>query len=235
MLVKVDAQQLEWRVAAWLSNDQTAIREILEKIDFHEENQHTFGLPSRLIAKIYLFRTIFRGSGYAFSVDPQFMHVSDSPEFWDEVGRKFYKKYNGLDRWHNQLARLSASRRPIVSPLGREWLVLPKDDGKLRWTVFTNYPVQGTGADLMMIARLSLARRLRAANSKALLISTVHDDIKLDVPDSETEFVTEMALQVFDDLPKNVKAIFGVDLPIPFSGEAFIGRDLLNMEKYVRH
>lgn len=228
-------RQLEWRVAAWLSGDQVAIDEINSGIDFHAQNQHIFGLPSRLIAKIYLFRTIFRGSGYAFSVDPQFMHVSTDPEFWDDVNRKFYKKYNGLDRWHHQLARLSAARKPIVSPFGREWLVLPKEDGKLRWTVFTNAPVQGTGADLMMLARLSLFRRLRQAESKALMISTVHDDIKLDTPDDELDFVASTTLKVFEDLPKNVEALFGVKLPIPFPGEAYFGKDLLTMEDYVQH
>ncbi|MPM94433.1 hypothetical protein SDC9_141579 [bioreactor metagenome] len=87
----------------------------------------------------------------------------------------------------------------------------------------------------MMIARLSLFRRLRQAGSKALMISTVHDDIKLDVPDDELDFVASTTLKVFEDLPKNVEAIFGVKLPISFPGEAYYGKDLLTMEDYVQH
>jgi hypothetical protein len=49
-------RQLEWRVALELSQDQTGIAEIVNHDDIHSNNQKTFELPSRLIAKIYLFR-----------------------------------------------------------------------------------------------------------------------------------------------------------------------------------
>lgn len=231
MLIKIDAAQLEWRTAVWLSNDETGIAEINSGADIHSLNEKAFLLPSRLIAKIYLFRTIFRGNGWSFANDPAFSHVSDDPDFWDDINNKFYTKYKGLDQWHHKLAAMCAEHTAIVSPFGREWLVLPKD-GKLPWTVFTNYPVQGTGADLMTIARISLWNRLRTAGLRAILVSTVHDDIKVDAPDSEVERVADTALQVFKDIPKNVKRLFNIDLPIPFPGEVSVGKDLLNMEKY---
>jgi hypothetical protein len=58
----------------------------------------------------------------------------------------------------------------------------------------------------------------------------VHDDLKLDSPDEEVDIVVKMAYQVFEDLPKNFKKLFGIDLPIPFPGEVSVGKDLLNME-----
>lgn len=78
-LLSCDAAGLEFRVVTELSNDPVALAEILNKEDIHSNNQTAFSLPSRLIAKIYLFRTIFnRGNGYAFTVDADFMHVSTS-------------------------------------------------------------------------------------------------------------------------------------------------------------
>lgn len=114
----------------------------MEGQDTHSLNQQAFSLPSRLIAKIYLFRTIFRGSGWSFANDPDFMHVSSDPDFWDGVNAKFYRKYKQLDQWHQELAKLVALKKPIITPLGREYLILPRDDGKLPWTVFSNYPVK---------------------------------------------------------------------------------------------
>ncbi len=55
-LISCDAAGLEWRVVTELSNDPTALQEILNKEDTHSKNQAAFNLPSRLIAKIYLFR-----------------------------------------------------------------------------------------------------------------------------------------------------------------------------------
>jgi DNA polymerase I len=232
MYVKIDAKQLEWRTAVWLSGDKVGIEELNSGADIHEGNRVVFSLPTRLISKKYLFRTIFRGSGYAFAMDNEFKHVSSSPDFWDEVNHKFYNKYKGLDKWHNQLAQQVASKRPIRSPFGREWLILPREDGSLPWTVFTNYPVQGTGADLMTVARISLMRRLKDMKMKSLLCSTVHDDIKVDCPEEEVEKVADTALSVFDDLPKNVKKLYGVDLPVQFPGEVSVGFNLKDMKEY---
>lgn len=56
MIVNVDASALEWNVAAYLSQDPVAHEEIWNKVDQHTENQKRFGLPSRLIAKTFVFR-----------------------------------------------------------------------------------------------------------------------------------------------------------------------------------
>jgi DNA polymerase I len=234
MLIKVDAAGLEWRVLTWLANDPTALKEINDGIDFHSENQKYFGLPSRLIAKVYLFRTIYRGSGWAFSKDPDFSRISDDPDYWDNINTLFYRKYRGIDECHTQWAQCVAARTPIISPLGREWLILPKEDGKLPWTVFTNYPVQGTGADIVMIARLSLHRRLKEGKFRSVLIGTVHDDIRIDSPEEEVDSVAQMCYNVFDDIPKNVKRIWGIDLPLKFPGEVYKGKNLKELEAVER-
>jgi len=56
MLVNVDVRALEWVTGTWLSQDKTAYQEIIEGRDQHSDNQAKFGLPSRLIAKIFVFR-----------------------------------------------------------------------------------------------------------------------------------------------------------------------------------
>jgi DNA polymerase I-like protein with 3'-5' exonuclease and polymerase domains len=235
MLIQVDAAQLEWRGAVWLSNDQTGIEEINEKQDIHSINQEAFALPTRTIAKIYLFRTIFRGSGWSFANDSDFSHVSHDPAFWDDVNEKFYKKYHGLNAWHHKMAQTVAARLPIVSPLGREWFIKMTPDGQIPWTTLSNYPVQGTCADIMTVARVTLARRLM--NMKHLesvkLVSTVHDSIVLDAPTELVKEVSTLATSCFDDLPRNFKRLWNIDLPIAFPGEVKAGPNLQELEKIV--
>jgi len=238
MLISCDASQLEWRVAVELSQDQTALREILEKQDTHSLNQVAFQLPSRLIAKIYLFRTIFRGSGYAFSVDNDFMHVSSSPKFWDAVNEKFYAKYHGLDKKHWEWAELVKYGKPIIGPLGRQWTIPMATDsrnGELRlpMTTLTNYPVQGTGADVMKIARILFYKRVKKLGIPCLFITTVHDSI---VVDAEAKYVDQLARlfhQVFADIIPAIKTMFGYEWIVPLECEVKIGKDMLNMQKYM--
>ena len=233
MLIQIDAAQLEWRGAVWLSNDQTGIKEINEKLDAHTANQQAFNLPDRNTAKTYLFRTIFRGSGWSFANDSAFQHVSNDPAFWDDVNEKFYKKYHGLDAWHKKLAQTVAARRPIVSPLGREWLIPMRDDGNIPWTTLSNYPVQGTCADIMTVARVTLMRRLQSTPELRMvrLVSTVHDSIVLDAPTETVDQTAQLAKSCFDDIPKNFKKLWNLDLPIPFPGEIKIGLNLKELEK----
>lgn len=239
MLIQADASQLEWRTAVELSKDPIGLREILNKEDTHSKNQVAFELPSRLIAKIYLFRTIFRGSGWSFANDPDFMHVSSKPDYWDQVNEKFYKKYAGLDAKHKEWAALVASGRPLIGPLGRFWPIEMGRDKKgnlfIPWTILTNYPVQGTGADIMTIARISFRRRLAALSlSDVLLVSSVHDSIVVDAPSEHMQAITNLFHQVFDDLARNIRNIFGYNWEVPLACEVKYGNNMKQMNKIER-
>jgi hypothetical protein len=56
MIINCDAKALEWVGGAYLSQDKVAFEEIWNNVDQHSLNQKTFGLPSRLIAKTFVFR-----------------------------------------------------------------------------------------------------------------------------------------------------------------------------------
>lgn len=236
MLIQVDASQLEWRTALELSKDWTGINEIIGGEDTHAKNQEAFGLPSRLIAKIFLFRTIFRGSGWSFANDPDFMHVSSSPAFWDDMNERFYKKYSELDKTHTRWKDIVMSGKPIVGPLGREWTITVHRDFrgeiKIPWTTLSNYPIQGTGADVMMLARLSANRRIKEAGIEARLISTVHDSIVWDTPEKYLEPIRDICDGVFRDIPANIKKIFGYDWETPMAMEAKYGPNMKDMSKF---
>lgn len=243
MIVSVDAQGLEWRMAVYLSQDKVGMAELLNNEDIHSKNQKTFNLPSRLISKIYLFRTIFRGSGYAFSKDPDFSHVSTEPEYWENLNKKFYNKYYGLDAWHKSLANLSAQRLPIVGPTGRTWIIPPykkeivlpngatQTVEKLNWPKFTNSPVQGTGADFVLLARLRLFKLLKELNLPAKIINTVHDSITLDVPKQYVNEAVTCCKQAFDSIPEQMEKYFKVKVNVPFPGECKVGTNFANLEK----
>lgn len=236
MLVGCDLSQLEWRTAVELSGDAVGLAEIIEGQDTHELNREAFDLPTRRDAKFYLFRTIFRGSGFAFANDPLFMHVSTDPKYWDAIGEKFYAKYWRLNLWHKSLSECVLAGQPIVGPTGREWLVeLTRDfrgNLKLPWTVFTNYPVQGTGADVMMIFRLSFWNRFRKAglHMNCKLIQTVHDSLYIDCPSHLVQQVVEMLYGCLSDLVKNVQLCFGYDWKVPLSGEVSVGPNQKDMQ-----
>lgn len=228
-------RSFEWRVLVELAQDQVALDEIINGKDTHSLNQAAFQLPSRLIAKIYLFRTIFRGSGYSFATDPDFMHVSSDSAYWDNVNKLFYEKYFTIDECHSKWKETVFNDQPIVGPLGREWSINPFNKyGKINWTQFTNYPVQGTGADVMALARVSFMIRLKKLGLEKviLLISSVHDSIVVDAPKEYLDLVAKLFYEVFADLQANIYKLFQYEWKTPLACEVKYGPNMKEMTKY---
>ena len=235
MLANLDAAQLEWRVVANNSQDPVAIREIGEGLDFHSDNQETFKLPSRLIAKVFLFRNIFcplwiaDRTAYAYSTDNAFKSVG-GVKFWRDVIERFYDKYKGIHQYHLNLKREVTTTGQIISPSGRIYKFEPRmRKGVLEWpdSDIVNYPVQGFAADLMSIARVSAWNRLKEERERreVLFVNTVHDSIKLDM-NTNLRRAIEIGRVVqgsFRDIPKNYEKIYGDKFLVPMDSDFSVG------------
>lgn len=234
MLLQADAKQLEWVGAAYLSQDPVAIKEIWESVDQHADNQKRFGLPSRLIAKTFVFRLIYGGSAFSYANDPNFKDIGGE-EFWQGVIDQFYGKYVRLREWHDNLVASAKRDRKLVMPTGRVYNYEPDIKfGKEKWprTKILNYPVQGLGADLMAIARVSLHNRTKNMEGFKL-VNTVHDSIIVDFDSNIWDNISIVNLvdKCFNDVPANFKKLFGVDFNLPMRVECEVGPNWGDMEK----
>lgn len=166
------------------------------------------------------------------------MHVSSSAKFWDGVNEKFYKKYADLDKTHHRWADLVIQAKPIVGPLGREWAIPIKyeqgRDFKIPWTILSNHPVQGTGADIMAIARVSAFNRIKKLGIVCKFISTVHDSIVVDCYTKDIQTIANVFYEVFDDLQKNILKLFNYEWQTPLACECKYGPDMKNQTKLGR-
>jgi DNA polymerase I-like protein with 3'-5' exonuclease and polymerase domains len=235
MIVNADARALEWICIAFLSKDEVAYEEIWNNVDQHTSNQQRFGLPSRLIAKTFVFRLIYGGSAYSYANDPNFMDVSTSEKFWQKVIDEFYDKYKGIGRFHSSIMSEATTTGKLRTPTGR----IHNFDSTVRrgdvvWprTKIFNYPIQGLGADLMCLARVSFARRFKAAGIVGKMISTIHDSIVVDVPESEVERVVKLFISVFDDIPMNFERVFGVKFDLPTRCEVSYGKNKFDLTEW---
>ena len=234
MLLQADAKQLEWVGAAYLSQDKVAIDEIWQGTDMHSDNQERFGLPSRLIAKTFVFRLIYGGSAFSYANDPNFKDVGNE-EYWQNVINEFYNKYKQLQAWHDEIVFKAKRDGKLVMPTGRTYYYEPEltKFGKVKYprTRILNYPVQGLGADLMAIARVSLANRLKD-KKEIQMINTVHDSIILDFNSKvwDNNSIVNIVDKCFNDVPQNFEKLFGVKFNLPMRVECQIGPDWKNME-----
>lgn len=242
MLLKVDAKALEWRVKAFLSQDQVACDEIRNGIDQHEDAVQSFKLPDRLTGKKFNFRMIFadafsemgyRKPAFAYANDPEFVHVSESVKVWADIVGRFFDKYRGMYQHGIRLIdEVQRNQGILVNITGREYSFARRPNGQLPHSQILNYPVQGLAAELMALARTALRQRLirnyRDYGKTILLMNTVHDDIEVDVVnDPKTCYNICIELEkIFDDLPTLFEKYFGVKFNIPLGGEVSYDKNL---------
>lgn len=236
MLLDIDVKSLEIVCAAYLSQDPVLMKELNTGVDLHEDNRRVFGLPSRLIAKVLGFRILYGGTEFSFARDPDFASVSTKKEYWAKAIAAYYKKYAGIKQWHTKLVQEATTTGQIVAPTGRIFTYAPKMNkfGDSEWPITTikNYIVQGTGADLVAIARVSLYNRLKAAQMRSKLIMTVHDSIVVDCPEDEWEQIAKMASSCVKDVPMNFERLFKTPFNLGLFSKIMYGNILGDMQEW---
>lgn len=255
MILKIDAAQLEWRVKVFLAQDPVGMKEIEEMeagtFDIHTDNQTKFKLPTRTIAKNFVYQMIFsdafgdqgfKGSAFGFAGKADFQHVSTKPEYWLGVVTAFFEKYKGIHDHSVHLIRTAAEKGRITVPSGRFYPFQMEHSYRgLDWprTKILNYPIQGFSADLVQIARLTLWEeyfKARAEFGDCLLINTVHDDIEADVDNNPNLlYNTCIAMEkAFRGIPERFEKMYGSKINVPMAGEVKFGMNLneANMVKF---
>lgn len=233
LIINADAKQLqlEVNVAAYLSQDPILLEEVRNKVDIHEENRIRFGLPSRLIAKKFKFRLIYGGSAYSYANDPEFAEVKYNQRQWQDVIDEYYNKYKGLAGWHRSILQEVIRSGYLRMPTGRIFEYNRDQRGNWPETTIKNYPVQGTGADIMSIIRISFRKKWLQNNIKGKRISTVHDSIVVDVPSKEQDRVVQMFYDVYKEMPNNFEKLFKVKYNLPIFCEVSIGNNLYDLKE----
>lgn len=240
MLINCDVKGLEVVVAAELSSDKVLKQEIVNKVDIHDANRVAFNLgegkPGRLVAKIFKFRLIYGGSAFSYANDPDFTGVSSNVKFWQGVIDSYYTKYKGIKEWHDQLLETVKRDGYITIPSGRFYSFEPTFKyGDWQWplTTIKNYPVQGFGADLVMLARIEAYRLLQESGLEFKMIGTIHDSIVVDTPEENCYTISMLLKKAVETTPALCKKYFGYEFSLPLTCEIQVGKNKLELKELV--
>ena len=223
LIMEADFAQLEFRTAAFLAQDETAMEEIATGFDVHAYTAKVItdaGQPtSRQAAKEHTFAPLFGASGYGRTKAEAtyYTHFND--------------KYKGIAKWHRKLGDEALRFLKITNVSGRQYAfpdVTRRHSGvPTHFTMIKNYPVQGfaTG-DVVPVVLNEMHKRLR--QKKSCLVNTVHDSTVVDVHPDEKNDVLGMVNDLNNDLNNIIESTYGIELNVPMLLEAKIGRNWLD-------
>lgn len=236
--MQIDFSQLEWRVAAELSNDPIMIQEIVDGTDIHSDNAVNFfgDIAFRQDAKIFSFRLLYGGTAYAFFMD------SKMPKFslkkWEGIVEAFYQKYRGLKAWQDANYALVCKQGWYDAFTGRRWSFEPKKqrDGSFMYNrpSVCNYMVQGVSTgDIMPLAMIIIEKRLFKLDllQDVKIINQVHDSLIFDTPKKYVDVLAEQCYNVYRGMGQNISQYWNYNWQVPLNGEVKVGYNWSDMTK----
>ena len=222
-IMEADFAQLEFRTAAYLSQDGVAIDEVSTGFDVHAYTSKVItdaGQPtSRQEAKAHTFAPLYGATGFG--------RTPAEAEYYTH----FTQKYKEIGLWHSRLAKEAINTGKITTPSGREFAfpnVVRKSSGRVsHFTQIKNYPVQSFAtADIVPVALLHIDKLLDGMHS--CVVNTVHDSIVIDVHPDEEKRVIEIIQETNNSLPDLIAIRWGLAFNVPLELEAKIGPNWLD-------
>ena len=222
-ILEADFAQLEFRVSAFLSQDEVAINEVSTGFDVHSYTSKVItdaGQPTtRQDAKAHTFAPLYGATGFG--------RTKAEAEYYSH----FTEKYQGIKSWHSRLAKEAVNTGKIKTPSGREFSfpdVKRKRNGTVSYfTQIKNYPVQSFAtADIVPLILMKIDDLLKTMQS--CVVNSVHDSIVIDVHPEEEKQVLYIITLVNSQMNGLIENHFGITFNVPLLLEAKIGDNWLD-------
>jgi DNA polymerase-1 len=223
-ILSADYSQIELRIMAHLSDDPRLMEAFAQGEDVHRATAgEVFGLTpievsgeQRRAAKAINFGLIYGMS--AFGLAKQIgVDRTAAAAYMD----RYFTRYPGVARYMEETRAVARDKGYVETVFGRRlWLPELKSSNAGRRQgaerAAINAPMQGTAADLIKRAMIAVQDWLDAQNLRSLLVLQVHDELVLEVPDSELDLLREA-------LPKLMGGV--ARLKVPLLVEVGVGAD----------
>lgn len=226
VIVSADYSQIELRIMAHLSGDKTLIAAFQNGEDVHRRTAaEVFGIApenvsseQRRYAKTINFGLIYGMGQYGLAKSLGIDNIS-AKNFID----RYFARYPGVAEYMQRTKEQAAAQGFVETLFGRR-LYLPDIRNKNANAragaerAAINAPMQGTASDLIKRAMIDVSRWLVSDDLKSKLIMQVHDELVLEVVETELDFVKEK-------LPQIMAKVGGGLLDVPLVAEVGVGEN----------
>jgi DNA polymerase-1 len=203
VLVSADYSQVELRLLAHLADDERLAAGFRAGDDVHARTAaDVFGdrplAEGRRLAKVINYGIVY-GMGAARAARELGVSTAAAAAYIEE----YFRRYAGVRRFIDATVREARERGYVTTILGRRRYLpeLNARDSAVRQfaeRAATNTPIQGSAADLIKLAMLTVHRRLRERGLGARLLLQVHDELVLEAPAGEAAAVVALVREAME-------------------------------------
>ncbi len=224
VFIDADYSQIELRLLAHLSQDESFVKAFREELDVHRMTaSQVFHTPieevtdlERRNAKAVNFGIVYGISAYGLSQDLN-IGIKEADDYINQYFARYPKVKEFLDETIEQAKALGYVTtmyeriRPIPELQSSNFM--QRSFGE---RIAMNTPIQGSAADVIKIAMINVEKRLKAEKLKAELILQVHDELVIECPKDEIDVVKQLLVDEMEQ---------AVQISVPLTVDANVGNN----------
>jgi DNA polymerase-1 len=220
-LLAADYSQIELRILAHYSDDKILIKAFKEDEDIHTRTAtEVFQVFPSLInselrqqAKVINFGIIYGMSPYGLSKE-----LGISRKMAKTYIHNYFTRYKGVKQFIDDTIKQAGISKKTSTLLGRIRLLPDINSSNKNLREFAertaiNTPIQGTAADLIKIAMITVDSAFTEKGLKSAMLLSVHDEIVFEVPPDELDTVRTLVKDIMEGV-WNLKVPLKVNMAV---------------------
>lgn len=208
VLIDADYSQIELRLLAHISGDEVMRNAFRNGFDIHTVTaSQVFGVQPDAVtpemrrrAKAVNFGIVYGISRFALAED-----LGVSRKEADDDMNQYFATYSGVRHYMDKIVKTAKKQGYVATIMGRRRYLPELESPVFNIRAFgervaLNAPIQGSSADIIKLAMINTARRLRAENRKAKLILQIHDELIIEAPLAEAEQIKTLLREEMENV-----------------------------------
>lgn len=214
-IISCDYSQIELRVLAHMSQDPILIKAFQEGADIHARTAaEIFGVPEPMVdkemrrqAKAVNFGVLYGQQAFGLSQQLN-IPIGQAARFIEN----YFQRFKRVKEFLEELKIFARKEGKAVTLTGRERLLpdIDSKNGSIRLAqerLAVNTPFQGSAADIMKLAMLSVDRWLTTEKCQGKMILQIHDELLFEVLDHEKELFVKK-------IPELMSSVMPMSIPL---------------------
>lgn len=210
IFLDADYSQIELRVLAHVSKDETMVDNFIHDEDIHAQAaSRVFGVPLDEVTKELRSKAKAVNFGIVYGISDFGLagQIHSSRKQAKQYIEQYLEKYSGIKTFMDEAVE-DAKKKGYIETMYNRRRYIPELTSKSYMVrkfgerVAMNTPIQGTAADIMKIAMINVFRELKNRNLNSKIVLQVHDELLIETDIKEKDEVREILVNNMEHAAK---------------------------------
>lgn len=226
VMVSIDYSQLELRILAVISKDESLLRCFEEGLDIHQMTADFLNVE-RADAKAVNFGIPYGGDEYTILRHLRSKGYPATLRQAQAIFNKFMTSYYGVKNYFDIIRNDLKEHQMVKNYYGMmrrfpNWKFARDNEKNRIFNQAVNFPIQSTAANIILEASIEIVNNLFHKPELGMLIGNVHDELLFEVPEENLNETISLVKEIME----------GIEFPIELPVDVSIGKCWGSLEEY---